>query len=334
MGIDVGQKKLAAAIILGTLALCALLLARGATSIAAAYLFPAEVTAASRANKKTLVAPAAAYRAPDMTEILKRNVFDSKTGPLWPPPETVQAAEQAEPEEDYVPDPNAPPPPCESALKLRASVYSESLPEWSFAAISTGSGAPLLYQQGRVVEGSQILAIYPSAVFLKPEGGRPCSLALFLGSAKPAAAAPGAPLAAERAPTPLGLTAMAGEAEGFSKQELDQNIKRVSDTEYSVTREMVDKVLANQAALMRSARIVPHEVDGKVVGVKLYGIRRNSLLGQLGLQNGDLMRAINGYDMTSPDRALEAYSKLRSTDSLTVAVQRRGSNLNMNYKIR
>ena len=84
---------------------------------------------------------------------------------------------------------------------------------------------------------------------------------------------------------------------------------------------------------MRSARIVPHEENGQVVGVKLYGIRRNSLLGKLGLQNGDLLRTINGFEMSSPDTALEAYSRLRSASNLSVAVTRRGRPMNIDYDI-
>ena len=57
----------------------------------------------------------------------------------------------------------------------------------------------------------------------------------------------------------------------------------MSDTNYTVTRGLVDRLLANQAELMRTARIIPHEEGGRTVGVKLYGIRRNSLLGRLGL---------------------------------------------------
>ena len=70
-----------------------------------------------------------------------------------------------------------------------------------------------------------------------------------------------------------------------------------------------------------------------MVGVKLYGIRRNSLLGKLGLQNGDLLRTINGFEMSSPDTALEAYSKLRTSNNLSVAVVRRGRPMNVEYDI-
>ena len=84
---------------------------------------------------------------------------------------------------------------------------------------------------------------------------------------------------------------------------------------------------------MSAARVIPHEVDGRVVGVKIYGIRRSSLLGHLGIQNGDMMRTINGYDLTDPTAVLDAYSHLRSADQISIAVERRGQPVTMDYGI-
>ena len=116
--------------------------------------------------------------------------------------------------------------------------------------------------------------------------------------------------------------------------ELDRGITKVSERSYTIERGLVDRLLANQAALMRTARVIPHEEGGRVVGVKLYGIRRNSLLGRLGVQNGDMLRTINGYDMSSPDSALEAYARLRTADHLTLSVVRRGQPTTIDYNIR
>ena len=95
----------------------------------------------------------------------------------------------------------------------------------------------------------------------------------------------------------------------------------------------MNRILDNQAELMRTARVVPQEENGRVVGVKMYGIRRNSLLGRLGMQNGDVLRTINGFDMTSPDKALEAYARLRESDHLTLSVVRRGQPTSVNFNI-
>ena len=114
---------------------------------------------------------------------------------------------------------------------------------------------------------------------------------------------------------------------------MEAGINRVSDTSFNVQRTFVDQILAHQGELMRTARIIPHEQGGRVVGVKMYGIRRSSLLGKLGLQNGDMLRTINGFDMGSPDSALEAYARLRNADHLSLQVVRRGQPTTIDYSI-
>jgi general secretion pathway protein C len=84
---------------------------------------------------------------------------------------------------------------------------------------------------------------------------------------------------------------------------------------------------------MKQARIVPEQKDGKVVGIRLFGIRPDTLLGKLGLQNGDRLEAINGFEMASPEKALEAYAKLRTAESLNVKVTRRGQPVSIDFKI-
>ncbi len=335
MGLNIDDKKIVIATVLGTLAFCAFFFAQGTTSLVAATVFPlnTEVVSVPNTNSaKTTIAPGS--EIPDVKKILARNIFDSMTGPLWPPPtDMIDTGENGEDDDDYVVDPKNPPPPCEgSQVKLLASIYSASAPEWSFASLSTGSGSPLLYRTDGEIEGHKILAVYPKAVYLRPPGGKACSLLMF---GQQAASSAKGPVASVTKKPPRNAAFERGQRSrgGLSKDEMDQNINRVSDTKFTIQRSLIDKVLANQAALMRSARIVPHERNGQVEGVKLYGIRRNSLLGKLGLQNGDLLRSINGYDMTSPDSALEAYSRLRSADNLSVSIQRRRKDMNISYGI-
>jgi general secretion pathway protein C len=46
-----------------------------------------------------------------------------------------------------------------------------------------------------------------------------------------------------------------------------------------------------------------------------------------------MLRTINGYDMASPDSALEAYTRLRSSDRLTLALQRQNNDMTIEYTI-
>lgn len=315
-------KQVRVLIVLVTLSLCAFFSAQGSANLAALKLLPyrASTSAAARGANAN-VAELKGDKAPDPHAILARNMFDPQTGPLWPPkveePDTTAAAGEQEPGETSSADnlPGA----CEGTVRLVASMFDPRRDDWSFASIALGTGSPMLYRLGSPVETKKVDAIYPEAVVLKAPGGALCSLTMFKSPNAP----PPKPAAAAAPAEP----ANAGDAE------LDQGIKAVSDTKYTVRRSLVDKLLQNQGELMRSARVVPHEENGRVVGVKLYGIRKSSLFGKLGLQNGDLLRTINGFDMGSPDSALEAYAKLRSASNLSLAVVRRGTAVTMEYNI-
>ena len=333
MALPLTSKGVSIAITLSTLALCALFLARGATSWAAGALFPLDAGPASAsASSKAQRAPGS--DPPDIHAILKRNAFDPTTGSLWPPkPVEVPLDPGALASvENEVLDPNKLPPPCDQTVKLVASVYSERTPEWSFASLGNGGTPPLLYREGSKVADREIVSIYPSAVYMRQSNGKLCSLTLFVDPNAQPPAAPNAPPPPVAAATEPPMVAAAGPSTS-SEAELDAAITKVSDTQYNVKRAFVDKLLGNQAELMRAARIVPHEENGQVVGVKLYGIRRNSLLGKLGIQNGDLLKNINDMSMGDPNSALEAYAKLRSASDLKVAITRRGQDTALSFGI-
>ena len=76
---------------------------------------------------------------------------------------------------------------------------------------------------------------------------------------------------------------------------------------------------------MSSTRILPETKDGKVLGIRLSGIKPNTLLATLGLKSGDRLESINGFNMGSPEKALEAYARLRTASQLDVTVNRRGA---------
>jgi general secretion pathway protein C len=334
VNLELHRKNLSAGVILVTLALCALFLARGTTSLVAGALLPVTPPKSAGAAASKLEQPPGT-EPPDALAILQRNIFDPTTGPLPKPVEVPVGETAAVADQPRELEPGEVPPPCEgSSLKLVASVYSERFPEWSFAQLSSGQDQPLLYRKGGRVADNEVYAIYPKAVFLRQGNSRYCSLALFspLVGTTPDRGQAMVPPAITATPPTVGA-AVSGTTGGISEAELNQNVTAISETKYTVQRTFVDKILQNQAEIMRSARVVPHEENGQVVGVKLYGIRRNSLLGKLGMQNGDLLRTINGFDMASPDSALEAYSRLRSANNLSVNVVRRGRPMSLDYDI-
>ncbi len=116
--------------------------------------------------------------------------------------------------------------------------------------------------------------------------------------------------------------------------ELDRGIKKTGEHNYEVQRATVDSLLGNMSLLSRSARIVPEIRDGKAAGFRLFSVRPDGPFAKIGLQNGDVISAINGLEMTSPDKALEVYTKLKSASHLSVGLERNGQKINKEYNIR
>jgi general secretion pathway protein C len=115
---------------------------------------------------------------------------------------------------------------------------------------------------------------------------------------------------------------------------IDNGIRKIDDNNYEIDKNLVDKVLANPMAVAKGARVVPAVKNGKPDGFKLYAIRPSSVYSKLGLSNGDTLQAINGFELTSADKALEVYTKLRAATSLEVEVTRRGKPMTLKYSIR
>lgn len=107
--------------------------------------------------------------------------------------------------------------------------------------------------------------------------------------------------------------------------------RHAGDPRVYVTRAFVDRALEDQAELMHGGRVVPERRDGATIGVRVFGIRSESTLARLGFENGDLLLRVNGYDMSSPEGALEAYARLRRAAELDVEIVRRGQWMVVRY---
>jgi general secretion pathway protein C len=264
--------------------------------------------------------------------ILDRNPFDSVTGPLKPPEVANPAAVAAEP---VITDPLRSPA-CEG---VQVFIVTESTdPTWSVAALQgPGEPHPRMRRVGDDVGGKKVAFIGFNPLEQTPavwiESGTIVCQAMLFRTQPPVGAAP----APTPAPTPAASAAPEPPKSSGAPTlppDIASKIQKISDTEYNIDRSVVDKILENQAELMRSARIVPEQKDGKVVGVRLFGIRPDTLLGTLGLQNGDRLETINGFNMASPEKALEAYARLRTASALNVKVNRRGTPVSVDYHIK
>jgi hypothetical protein len=112
---------------------------------------------------------------------------------------------------------------------------------------------------------------------------------------------------------------------------IDHAIRRVAPNKYEIDRSLVDQIFANPMAVVKGARMVPTIKDGKPYGFKLYAIRPTSVFAKLGLMNGDALVTINGFDLTSADKALEIYTKLHDATTIEIVIERKGVRMTIDY---
>lgn len=136
------------------------------------------------------------------------------------------------------------------------------------------------------------------------------------------------------APQPPDATVATDTTDSELEKLFDTGIKKISDTHIEISSAVVDAVLANPMAVAKGARVVPAIKDGKPDGFKLYAIRPSSVYARLGFTNGDTIKSVNGLELTSADKALEVYTKLREAKQLKVDLVRRGKAMTLVFTIK
>ncbi len=292
------------------IALCAILVGRAAASVLVSAVLSGDGPQMPRRESGTQVVTPP-QRGKDIEAILERNIFCSTCAPLVLTPEKQDAGPI-----DTTPQRSS------LNLQLLATMVSPNDFDWSMAVLRDNVDerkAVKIYKRGDALpQGGAIVAQVVEGRVYFVVGKR----IEYLDESN---APPPPPVVASAEPLP-------GETTGLEK-DIDKGV-RCSGSNCEVDKSLIDKVLANTTALATSARFVPSIKDGKPNGFKLYAIRPGSMFAKIGMQNADLIKAINGLDMSTPDKALEAYTKLKSASHLTVMLERRNENITLDYQIR
>lgn len=252
-----------------------------------------------------------------LTAFLDRNLFKAAREDLEPEPEVEDEAAKEETGE-FEPDDCQP---STVNAELVATVVSNSVPEASLALFTDRSKQEAEgYRIGdKLLDEAEVMAIEWRRVLVKHNGR--CE-SFSLEEQK------------ERSPRVAARTPPRSRSSKRGRPEFGKGVKKTGSGEYEIPRAEIDNVLSNLNQIATQARIVPSFHNGKANGFKLFSIRPGSLYSKIGIQNGDIIQKINGFEMNSPDKALEIYSKLKDADNITVDLVRRGKTKSLSYNIR
>lgn len=209
-------------------------------------------------------------------------------------------------------------------VKLLGTLVSEDNSQWSIASIQdVVSLKSNTYMVEDMIQGAKVLAIERLRVIVLNNNRRE----YIDGTPGDGAAMP--------VPPPMTVSAAPVKNEGAPpSQVLGAGVKQISENDYEIPRDEITKTLSNLNDVAMQARIVPAFKDGVAQGFKLFSIRPDSIYTKIGIQNGDVIKRINGLDMNSPEKALEIYSKLKDSARIDIEVERNGAAVRKTYNVR
>jgi len=109
--------------------------------------------------------------------------------------------------------------------------------------------------------------------------------------------------------------------------------QRIGRGAYVVDQSRLQQAIANPAQMMTDARLRPNTVNGRDEGFVLSEVKPGGIYQSLGLQDGDVLLRINEYDISNPERALQAFTALKGLDRVQVDLIRQGTKMTMTYQI-
>lgn len=258
--------------------------------------------------------------------INNRNLFNST------PPEPEEEADGgtepvAEVALDGVPPPGAECKTSEASIGLAATMVAEPS-EWSMAVVDDGVATEArLVREGQVLSDVVVAAIQRERIVLARGAAFECvELGVRKGGRKNVTGGGGA--------TDLGDPGADTGGGGGNSSKIKDGVKKTGANAYEIDRQMLNEQLEDLNALGRQARVIPHYRDGKPQGFKIVGVRPGSLYSHIGVRSGDVLQSVNGEEISSPNKALELYERLKNSDNVTVDVERRGRKVTLEYQIK
>ncbi|MBE0500075.1 MAG: hypothetical protein IBX47_01435 [Desulfuromonadales bacterium] len=248
------------------------------------------------------VAPTSRTAATDSVNIdaiLSGNIFDP-TARAYTLTEQTTAEEQAAAPVQAV------------NLRLHGTVDGGENP----LALIEAAGKVLIYHIGDSLPGgAELLTIERSRVLIRQSDGREAELLFDEGK--------GGLTSSSRSRT----------ARTRSADDSGNGIRDLGGNRWEISQEQIDKARSNLGSLLKQARLEPNIVNGQTDGFVVRMIRPQSLLAHLGLKVGDVVNAVNGVELDSPEKALQIFQQLREAKRLTIDLARGQEQMSFEYEV-
>ncbi len=100
-----------------------------------------------------------------------------------------------------------------------------------------------------------------------------------------------------------------------------------------VDRSLLDHYAKNMDDIYKNIGIAEVKEGGKIKGFRITFVRRGSPFSKLGIKRGDVIKSINGQEITSYNAAFETYKNIGNIENLTMVIKRGKEEMELEYEI-
>jgi general secretion pathway protein C len=129
-------------------------------------------------------------------------------------------------------------------------------------------------------------------------------------------------------------TASARPSGRITQQPTTEMVHNLGDNRWAIPTNEAEKIRSNIGTIIQQVRIEPNLINGKTDGFIIKRIQRNSLLNQMGLMRGDVLHAVNGTTLDSPEKGLQIFQQLREAKILNLDLSRAGQSMKFQYEVK
>ena len=100
-----------------------------------------------------------------------------------------------------------------------------------------------------------------------------------------------------------------------------------------VDRSLVEHYGKNMKEVMKDIGIADEKEGNNLKGFRVTFVRKNSHFSKLGLRRGDVIKSINGQEITSYNAAMNVYKNIDKMDGLSLTIKRGKEEMELEYEI-
>ncbi len=111
------------------------------------------------------------------------------------------------------------------------------------------------------------------------------------------------------------------------------NVEAVPGAPVSITKNELNSYVKDPNKIWKNIRIQEQRVNGQISGFRVNYVKKSSFFDTAGLKSGDIIKGIDGNEITSLADVMKYYTNIDSLDSLTLTVERAGEVIDLDFNV-